>query len=1065
MENTILLVDDHPVFRRGLYHLLEKEKDLRVVGEADDGHMAVELVRRERPDIVVMDISMPNLDGIEATRRIRSEQPDVRIIALSVNAGRQFVRDMFKAGASGYILKESIPEEMIEGIRTVLAGDIYLSRSISNILVSDYKSLISEAGPPADDVAGPILYTKLHRPPISADIIPRTRLIEALESGVRCTMTLISAPAGYGKSILASQWLEISGFPGAWVSLDRNDNDLRVFLGYVLEAARSLFPEHGLKTASLLEAPRLPTARVICHSLLNELEQISIPFILVLDDYHHIHNTGIHDFLAELLVHPSPVMHLVLLTRRDPPLPLASLRAQGMLTEITTEQLRFTISETKSFLERFLHMSVADNTVRLLEEKMEGWVTGLHLAALSIKHPSDHQRLADGLQKTSQYVREYLMTEVLDAQPAEMRQSLLNTAILDRFCAPLCDAVAGAGNVSGGRAFIARLQQEKIFHIALDAENRWFRYHHLFQELLQSQLKRRYSAEEIAALHRRAGAWFAGNGFVDEAVQHAVAGGDMTGAVRLVEKHRWSVLNVDRWYVLETWLDRLPDEVKTERPEILLTMAWVAYHKFRVSEIPPLLESIEKLIDQENVHPVVLGELNLFNSFLSYFQGRGEKSLTFAQQALDQLPMEFEFGRADAIIYLGLAYQMIGQKDTAIRILNQMLQRHPRQAGLFITRLHATTAFVHLIAGELREAEQAAMRLEQAAKAGKYDYAGLWGAFVRGCCAFLANDLDAAVLNLSHVVTNRYIHHIRCAISGMVGLALTYQAMQRPDRADEVLRELAAFARETHDPKNQSIADACRARISLLRCDPAPAARWLKTFDGTSDPPSMLFFLEIPAITQNRVLIAAGSDAELKEAESRLSVLWDATQAIHNIFQMIQIGVLRAVALLAMSRIDEALAVLGHVITLSAPGGWIRPFVEAGPPMIDLLAPLQRQHASGDYIEKILAAVRENEARSVPAADDAAAVQEPSASPEPPGRDPAPVSAEVQPLIEPLTHRELDVLELLSQRFRNKEIAEKLFISPETVKGHLKNIYQKLDVSDRRRAVLKAQKLRIFPRS
>lgn len=313
-------------------------------------------------------------------------------------------------------------------------------------------------------------------------------MIEALESGVRCTMTLISAPAGYGKSILASQWLEISGFPGAWVSLDRNDNDLRVFLGYVLEAARSLFPEHGLKTASLLEAPRLPAARVICHSLLNELEQISIPFILVLEDYHHIHNTGIHDFLAELLVHPSPVMHLVLLTRRDPPLPLASLRARRMLTEITTEQLRFTISETKSFLQRFLRMTVADNTVRLLEEKMEGWVTGLHLAALSIKHPSDHQRLADGLQKTSQYVREYLMTEVLDAQPAEMRQSLLNTAILDRFCAPLCDAVAGAEGGSGGRAFIARLQQEKLFHIALDAENRWFRYHHLFQELLQSQL-------------------------------------------------------------------------------------------------------------------------------------------------------------------------------------------------------------------------------------------------------------------------------------------------------------------------------------------------------------------------------------------------------------------------------------------------------------------------------------------------------------------------------------------------------------------------------------------------
>ena len=445
---------------------------------------------------------MPNLEGIEATRQIIAESPDTKIVALSVHSGKQFVRDMIQAGASGYILKESIPEEMVAGIRTVLTGDVYLSKSISNILVSDYKTLISVTAPGPDGLTLPILYTKLHRPPISANIIPRVRLIEVLEKGAENPMTLIAAPAGYGKSILASQWLGVSKLSSAWVSLDESENDDRAFLSYVLEAIQNVFPDHEMQTRSLLSAVNLPPLKVTARCLLNDLQTLPKRFILVVDDYHHIRKAAVHELLMELMVHPSPIMHLALLTRRDPPLPLTSMRSRGMLTEITAKDLRFTAVETKSFLERFLRITISDKTAQVLDEKMEGWVTGLHLAALSIRNEADQERLIAGLTESTQYVRDYLIQEVLSNVSPQFNQHLLQTSILNRFCAPLCEALSlddsekiQTKTNSGGRDFINWLIKTHLFVIPLDNTNRWFRYHHLFRDLLLDLLKQRYGAE------------------------------------------------------------------------------------------------------------------------------------------------------------------------------------------------------------------------------------------------------------------------------------------------------------------------------------------------------------------------------------------------------------------------------------------------------------------------------------------------------------------------------------------------------------------------------------------
>lgn len=438
-----------------------------MVGEAGDGLEAIERFRYLAPDIVVMDINMPNIDGIEATRRILSEFPEARVVALSVHSSKQFVNDMIQAGVAGYILKECVPDEMVQGIRAVLAGEVFLSASISGIVISEYKKLMSDADQPPEIPEESILRTKLHRPPISADIIPRARLIKFLENGIQKTLTLISAPAGYGKSILASQWLEISCLPSIWVSLDESDNDVSAFLRYVLEAIQSLFPQQVLKTKSLVGLAELPSIEETGRYLLNDLEALSERFILVLDDYHYISNTAVHDLLAELLIHPSPAMHLVLITRRDPPLALASLQARGILTEIPSELLRFNSSETKSLLERIVRRTISDKSAAVLEEKMEGWVTGLLLAAMSIRSKPDQERIVDELQGPVQYVNDYLITEVLNSQSAPIRHYLLSTSIVDRFCADLCDVLGGVdakpseGEIDGA-AFIAKLQKDNL---------------------------------------------------------------------------------------------------------------------------------------------------------------------------------------------------------------------------------------------------------------------------------------------------------------------------------------------------------------------------------------------------------------------------------------------------------------------------------------------------------------------------------------------------------------------------------------------------------------------------
>ncbi len=897
-----------------------------------------------------------------------------------------------------------------------------------------------------------LISTKFNRPPVARDIYPVDRLLETIDESRNLPFSLISAPAGYGKSTLASSWLTTCDNPNAWLSLDEQDNDPHTFLTYFLATIQSVFPKVGQETLELLKSVTLPPFPIFSQSIINTLNELDQDLIMVLDDYHFIRNKEVHDLITKILIHPPNKLHLVLLTRRDPPFPISTLRGKGQMMEITISELRFTFQETKEFLQKVLNVPVDHNTVNLLEEKTEGWVTGLRLAALAMKHQYDLNWKQFTTKGINNFVGDYFLTEVLSNQTPAVASLLMQTSILDRFCAPLCDAVCllkeksdGAKKNLSGEEFIRWLVQTNLFVIPLDAENQWVRYHHLFQELLQKQLKRQYATEDISALHGRASNWFTSENLVEEGIRHALSAGDNLAAARIIEEHRHAILDADRWYVLNKWLTMLPDEIITQRPGLLMAQAGIVRERFKLNELTSILEQCEILLNQKSVDQTLLGEINFYKGILAFHKGESKSSINFIKKAQKLLlPGKFELARADAEAYLGFAYQALGRKKEVIQTLTNKIQTTLKQTSPVITRQIAAISFVHLISGELEQSFQIASQLKEVGKPIKTLYVDLWRSYLQGSIFFQKYDLNAACEHLSLVSENKYIFNTRAAMDCLAALAITYQFRQLIDDSEKILEEQLVLAQHSGDLYNLLIANSTRARLSLLRGNLESAGRWVKTFDNYPQFFSMLFFTEIPDVTQCRVLIAIGSDFSLKTALKELRILWKGVKAIHNTYQMIEIAVLEALALQKQGRTDDALCRLQRAVTLAKPGGWIRPFIEAGTQIADMLKTLIKRKVEIYYLKQILAAFGNDKNQKV------SNPHHPSFSPR------------TQSLIEPLTNRELEILRLVAQRLQNKEIGENLFISSQTVKTHLQNIYQKLNASNRRMAVAIARDLNIL---
>ncbi|MCL7958746.1 MAG: LuxR C-terminal-related transcriptional regulator [marine benthic group bacterium] len=855
-------------------------------------------------------------------------------------------------------------------------------------------------------------------------------------------LTLVSAAAGYGKSVLVSGWLDTWDGASAWLSLDESDNDLRQCLSYIVAAVQTVFPSSMSETAELLGAANLPPASLLAGTLINELDELEEPLILVLDDVHRIEDRQVLQVMAEILTHPPREVHLVLVGRRDPFLPIAKLRALGQLNEIRAADLEFTPAETKVFLAKVLAEDVSDDLAGAWTKDTEGWVTGLRLAALALATRDQLPREPFKERGPTRHTMQYLLQEVLAQQLPEIRHHLLYSSVVNRFCPPLCEVLHAdeecpAAGVMDGRVFVDWLEDTGLFVIPLDPDESWFRYHHLFQDGLREEAERQLSAGELAGVHERASEWFESQGLIDEALQHALAAEDFERATHLVERNARSVMNDDRWYVVDGWLSRLPDSVVQHQPELLLARAWTHYYRLEIEAIPPVLDKVDALMGGKAEDHDFSGEVSTFRAFCAMLTNMQAAGLEYAEHALARIPMEDVEFRAETELLYGLTGHMEGRSEEVLRSVQGWLAGPAPLAPLRESRLLLAPTFVSYMGGDLDGATAYNDRGRTVAAAGSLSNSLAWCDYLDGLFHLQRGDFAGAIQLLEAAKARKYRHYTRAATDVLAALALGYQARGQSEPAAASLEDLREFCAYL-GPAFAPLVESAEARLSLMQGRPEAAVRWMRA--NPSVPSEvMLWWFDIPSVTRCRALIADGSAVSLVEAQAQLREYAELNDAHHNTCQLIPILALHALAYSRQGQQTEALDALDRALDLAEPGGFIFPFLEPGAPMADLLRESLESRRHKDFVKRILTAFYEREMGA------SAGELRPSA----PG-----VSAPETAL---LTARQLEVLELLEQGLYQKEIAARLFISPETVKTHLALIYRKLGVSNRRHAIDEAR--------
>lgn len=891
----------------------------------------------------------------------------------------------------------------------------------------------------------PIIQTKLYPPRETGVCVRRERLTRLLEQHAHLPLTLVSAPAGYGKSVLVRDWAESQDKPVAWLSLDERDSGLRQFLTCFTASIDSVVADGCASIRESLEAGELPSADTLTNLLLNDLEALEVPCCIVLDDFHRLRiDSPVQQLVDTLLEHPPGEVHLTIVTRRDPPLRLARLRARGAMLDIRQEDLRFTDAELTDFLLKVADCAASERAVANLQKELEGWAAGLRLVSLNLRNVENPDNYLKNLHGDLPVVQEFLLMEALNSQPAEIQLQLKELSVVDRFCAELIDALKEEAGPIGGVEFLQHLQAQNLFTVSLDTHNLWFRFHHLFQELLQAKLQAHYTPEEITALHIRASAWFEAQGLISEAIQHALKAGELNRAADIFERLRDGLLDSERWIEANRILALLPTEIIRQRPVLMLHQAWVEHWEFRLGDVPSIITATHKLLDEQGSDSAMEAELTYFEALGNFWAGDTESALEKLRSAAAGAPENNRILHGEIALYISMCLQVIGQAEQAhLAIADYRHELKTRDDDIMRTRTDIASVFVHLLSGKLTAASFAARHMEVQAARGNHVYEISWARYLKANTDLQSGNLQAALDGFTYVAGKRHLLNRKAALDALSGLALTSRLLNKPDQVKNALEMLHTYAGDTDVIEHQHAADACTARLSLLEGDVSPALAWARSHNALINLSTTLFWICVPAMNQLRIFIASGRSRDLREAQALLETLLVHARALNNDYLGIQLRALGALLAEKQGNRADALIALRGVVDEARADGWLLPFVEPGPVMAELIEQLQLpvDDELGIRIREFFDA------------------QTPSGGTRPTGPNLAATSETAHARLDGLTNRELDILGLLAERLQNKEIAGRLVISTHTVNDHLKHIYQKLNVGNRRHAVRRATQL------
>jgi len=825
------------------------------------------------------------------------------------------------------------------------------------------------------------MQTKLYRPRSSSDVIPRARLLERLDAALGGRATLVSAPAGFGKTTLVADWTQTLERPTAWLSLDAHDNEPAIFVSSLVASLQTVFPDAFGTTASVLTAPHLPPPHHVATLLINDLTALPQAMVLVLDEYHSIHHQAVHTLLEVLITYLPSQVHLVLISRFDPPLPLATWLAKGYLTTVNHADLRFTLEETETFLTRMLVDELAHETAGELQERTEGWIAVMRLAALSLRGTSDSEAYLERLRHCSdRSISTYLIREILSQQTYEVQEFLERTSILDQFCAEVCAAVLGSTSSRVQvQTILDRTARSNLFLVSLDDRQGWYRFHHLFQGLLQQCLREFSSTEERATLHRRASSWYAQQGLIDEALGHGLAAGDASGAATLVEAHFHWAFEQEGWVHMERWLHLLPEDQVQGSPCLLLARAWIMQFHGQLTDLPPLLATAERLVAASDSDTFDSADplQRLFHAVIAicwcqfqYFTGQAQASLESAERALRWNPPGEEYLASLAVMYLALSQQATGQEVVALVTLQEALFDHGTQPSSSVRLLFAQ-ALVFLAAGKLHQVERIAEHVLQLAQQADLDMSHAWAHWLLGIVQYEWNNLEAAVTHFSLVVGNQYRAHSWTVQEAMYGLAFAYQAQGQDAEAHKTARALLDFVQEQHSQRDLFIAYAFCGQLTLLQEGIEAAEAWLRVAGEQDELVGPMTSLEVPAITRAWMLLAKGGKEHVALGHVILARLLQYIEAIHSTRKTIQVLALQAWAYDQQGRFTEALVALERALVLARPGEYIRTFADL-PALFPVLQKLRtrrkNQHTVDQmdaYLKRVLRAMDPVAARAV----------------------------------------------------------------------------------------------------
>jgi len=911
-------------------------------------------------------------------------------------------------------------------------------------------------------MAIPLLTTKLYIPSARPSTVSRPRLLERLNEGL-CQgrkLTLISAPAGSGKTTLLSEWVNHCGRPVAWLSLDGGDNDLARFLAYLIAALQTIEKSIGAGVLDALQGPQPPPEEELLAALINQIDAIPTSFVLVLDDYFRITAQKIHDLLAFLLDHLPHNMHLVVATRADPPWQFAQLRGRGQLTELRLADLRFTHDEAAAFLNEVMGLGLSADEIAALTSRTEGWIAGLQLAALTMQEREDLASYIAALTGSQHYILDYLVEEVLRRQSESVQAFLLQTSILDRMTGSLCDALVldrqtGAGD---GQAMLDRLERANLFVIPLDDRHEWYRYHHLFADSLRVCLGRAWP-DQVPELHRRASRWYEQNGYMAEAIEHALSASDFDRAVYLIGQTAEAILMRSEFTTFLSWVEALPDDLVRAQP-----LLHVYYTGVQLMSGLPLYIAETRLRKVGEAEPsrAASGAVAAFQTLIAAYRGDTRQSVELAQQALALLAEDNLFLRSLVAGFLGITYMWSGDFATAASALEEAVRVGRQIGNLTITVLALChLAELHIVRGQLHEARAFYEQALERATDGRGRRLPIAGVALIGMGYLLRewDDLEAARRCLEEGIELAARWEKTGTFTGYITLACVEQALGDPEAVRVAMRQAREVVAAFDGMKVAAIVTGVyQARLWIQQDDHNAVIRWAEERrleeridageleEGSRTVPFLYAALEYLAYAE--ALIAQGRP---DEALAVLSPLLPVTETGGWTMFTIETLALESLAFQVRSDTPQAMRCLEQALSLAEPEGFVRTFVDRGAPMAALLRQIleaqQHRHqapsrtAASSYVRRLLEAFGKGEET------------EPE-EPLPSRFAPAPV--------EPLSRRETEVLQLLTTNLTSVEMARELVLSVNTVRSHIKNIYVKLDAHSRHEAIARATELNLL---